>query len=276
MGIEVIFIPLARHIIPLNRETQNAIDFAASIFDVLPNLAISHVARICPAEAIRPLEHRRRSLILRRNQRHHILLETILHKQFQPSRSRQHVLDELVDADFLCTTKLLRINRNSLSHCFKRIHSAKHTRSSITVAEQDIIGGDIVQSSKSATQTVHVTQLSDSFLCILQHLLSENRLGTLIVCRSNNLLKGGNGGIHIHTFAQIDKKSADSGVTDTKLCRRSICRGKPYKGKLFINRQLVIINLIVLKLLYRPLKLLTTIQAILSNQLQHSINSLHG
>ena len=276
MGIKVIFIPLALLIVPLDRETQHAIDFAASILDVLTDLAVSHIACICPTETIRPLKHRRRSLILRSNQRHHILLETILHEQLQPSRSRQHVFDKLVDTNFFCTAKLLGINRNSLSHCLKRICSANHTRSCITVAEQNIISSDIVQSSKPTTQTAHIAKLGDSLLCIFQHLLSENGLWTLIVCGSNNFLKSSNSRIHIHTFAQIYQQSPDSGVTDTKLSHIAPRRCQPNISGLVLIRSIVVFDLVSLKDLDGVFKFLAAIQTILCNQLQNSINSIHG
>ena len=276
MSIFIVFIPFTRHIVPLNRETQHAIHLTASSLNVFADIAVCHIAGIRPAETIGPLEHAWRTLILRRNQRYHVLREAILHEQFQTCRSRQNFFDKLFDADFFCAAELLGISTQRFRHCLKRIRSAHHTRGGITVAEHDVVGSNIVQSSKPATQAVHVAQLSDSFLCVFQHLLGENRLGALIVGRSNHLLKSSHSSIHIHTLAQVHQQSTDCRIADTKPVHRHTAGSHPNISGLLFIRQTIIHSLIDFETTNQRFKLLTAIQTILSNQLKHSVHGIHG
>ena len=51
MRVKIIIVSL--YVIPLNTEPQYAVYFAASLLNVVPNIAIGHVARIGPRKTIR-------------------------------------------------------------------------------------------------------------------------------------------------------------------------------------------------------------------------------
>ena len=258
-------------IIPLNAETQNAVDVTASRLDILTDVAISDVSRICPTKAIVPLEHGLSVFINGSNQRNHVLSVFIFQKNFDFLSGWENIRHKFIYADFFDFGELLYGDIGH--HVIKDITS--NTLSSIAIGEQDVVYGDIIQSSVSALQRIHVAKFGNSLLRILQHTLGEDSFGALVISWGDNLFITSHRSIQIHAFRNISQQDANGMIAD--LTNRIVNECGPTPG---IQILLIIWNssILILKFLKIPnliLPLLTLIECIRSDKLQNSIDSVH-
>ena len=208
MSIIVSFIEIV-HIIPLDRETKNAINFAASLLYIFTNLRISNIASVSPREIVIPLEHRLAFGIDGSNQRAKICGQSILKISLNRNSIRKNLLNEFFNANGSHAREILGLIRSFRGQCFKGISWSIHRGPSITISKQDICNLDVIQRSITTTQRIQITHIRNIFLRLFKHSLGENGLRTLVVCGSNNSFVGPHSTIQITAARDIKQQSAD-------------------------------------------------------------------
>ena len=200
---------IVAHIIPLDRETENAINFAASLLYIFTNLRISNIASISPREVIIPLEHRLAFWIDGSNQRAEICGQSILKISLNRNSIRKNLLNEFFNANGSHAREILGLIRSLCAQCFKRIGRSIHRDPSITISKQDICNLDVIQRGIATTQRIQIAHIRNIFLRLFKHFLGENRLRALVVCGSNNSFVGPHSTIQIAAARDIRQQSAD-------------------------------------------------------------------
>ena len=122
-------------------------------------------------------------------------------------------------------------------------------------------------------QRVGNPEFFDGFLGRLDHALGNQCLGPLIVGRRHLILELLDRLGQINTLGYVGEQCANYGIADT--CT-PVSDMIPTEQTTFFVGQVLGTDLELLECIDRSTMLLTTIDGVLINQLQHDINRLHG
>ena len=212
VGVQVVVaVPL---IVPLDAEAKVSGYAAAGFFHVLSNIGIGDVAGVRPAEGVIPLEHRGSFGILGSDEGDEVFGMLPFHVGFYLAHGGQDIGEELFDMDFFYSVKGKGFLFGVGGHSGEDIIGIDvlHTADYASVGKEDVIDGDVIQTGESSAEGVHIAHLFQFCLCVVQHFLSEDGLGTFIVGGSYDILVPLYSGFKISTFGDIGKEGADAVV----------------------------------------------------------------